>query len=291
MSRKTGSQRRNAVAQKRARDAGPDSSRLCAGMRRVTPSAGDPPDDSAGSWELQRIIGRRRRPRPPGRQAQDGAHLFQDLDGLRLHFLDRAGDDIRPRRSPRWRGPRRRSSSSGSVAIARSGSNSTMIACSRIRAARFSAPSEANGSSLVSTCADRSSRSRRTVAARFGEQDQHADHRLLEAAAIDAEQDCLDLRQISAIPWGLSARALEGVAGADPVHRRRAVDGEKAHFIGGVAQVAHQVEALDDARRPNLLQRQERIGSARPACARAQRVAPPRRPAPSADSRPQNISR
>ena len=108
----------------------------------------------------------------------------------------------------RWRSSRSgRRSRQGRRARAR-GSNSTMSDCSWMRAARFSAPSEANGSSWPSTLAERSSRSRRTVA-RLGHQDQHADDRLLEAAAVDVKQDRLHFRQV-AQRLRVLAGALEG---------------------------------------------------------------------------------
>ncbi len=54
-------------------------------------------------------------------------------------------------------------------------------------------------------------------AARIGHQDQHADHRLLEAAAVDAEQHRLHLRQ-EAERLGILAGALEGELLAEAQH-------------------------------------------------------------------------
>jgi len=49
-------------------------------------------------------------------------------------------------------------------------------------------PSDAKGSSLVSTLVERSRRSRANGATRLRKQDQHADDRFLEAAALHARR-------------------------------------------------------------------------------------------------------
>ena len=206
-----------------------------------------------------------------------------------LHFLDRRRRCIRRPRSPAGAPPCRAAGPAASRSRAR-GSNSTMIDCSWIRAARFSAPSEANGSSWPSTLAERSSRSRRTVAARLRHQDQHADDRLLEAAAIDRQQDRLHLRQ-EAQQLRILARALEGERLAEAQHRGRAVDPEEGHFVGGVAQVAHEVERVDDARRPRASRGTGTDCSGRPAARSASAFAACSRRPSSADLRRRTCAR
>ena len=117
-----------------------------------------------------------------------------------------------------------------------------MIDCSWMRAARFSAPER--GERLV--VAEHLGRALEPVAphgpARLRHQDQHADDRLLEAAAVDAEQDLLHFRQVAQL-LRILAGALEGERLAEAQHQRRAVDAEEGHLVHRVAQVAEEVEA------------------------------------------------
>ena len=168
----------------------------------------------------QRIVGHKARREE--RQAQRSMEPLQDLERARLHLYHGPGDVLdnvnRPARSSKL-GRR-----FGKVSVARSGSNSAMIDCSRIRAVRLSAPNAAKGSSVVKTLLDLSRRSRRTDPTK---------------------------------PFRVLACQRKRVRSADRTHERRSIDREKRYLVDHVANVAQDIEALDEGLGPQPLHLEE----------------------------------
>ena len=189
-------------------------------------------------------------------QAEDGVEALHELDGARLHFLDCAGDELDdPDRALALLHVRQQVGQGLDREIRLELGDDRLLVDQRGALLR-----PERGERLV--VAEHLGRALEPVAphraARLGHQDQHADHRLLEAAAIDAEQDRLDFGE-EAQELRVLARALEGERLAEAQHQRRAVDPEEGRLIGRVAPVAEEVERVFDALRPQLLQEQERV--------------------------------